>query len=192
MFKRDVTRNTLHKNQFWNASSEIQKYQTRIRLDSSSTSASCQISVFWSLFALSMAGAWNEEILDVPSYPNQSGILGWKYQLEKGNICWAVGRWGFGSIFQLQEWCWCSLGALSEKWVKSAPTYCWNEAFLGDFPPSLSLHPPNPLLGSPWAPAPARAPRNAGTKGTSLFFLLVVLKKNCCLPRNWVLFLRNR
>lgn len=59
--------------------------------------------LLWSELSLPMAGAWHEKISDVPSYPNQSGILGWKYQLEKGNICWAVERWGFGSIFQLQH-----------------------------------------------------------------------------------------
>lgn len=112
-------------------------------------------SLLFALVGAVPAHGKDEMILDDPSYPNQSGILGWKYQLEKGNIySVGCGEKGVGNIFQLQcQWgvvlvVTGSTGAL--QWVKSASTYCWNEPFLGDlssFPshPSLSLHPPNSL-----------------------------------------------
>lgn len=56
---------------------------------------------------------------------------------------------------------------------------------------TLLPKPPFPVTASPKStelPGVHHLPRDAGTKDTSLFLLMVVLKKNCCLPRNWVLF----
>lgn len=111
--KRVVTStNTLQKGQFWNATSEIQKYQTRVRLNSSCTCASCQISPCWSLLAVVAKSRGLEMRWSLMFLPTQT-ILGfwaestnWKREIF---ILWVVGRRRFGgfSICSTSgEWCW--------------------------------------------------------------------------------------